>query len=144
TELARVPPLRAAGLALLLAPAGALGVTWWFPSMVGAYFGTSTLVGILVWLVFCTASVGLQLVPFAVWTSWMARRGAASPLLVAAAWVACEFLRARVWVGNPWGLIAYSQMSWLPAAQLADATGSAGPGPTPPAPNAPLPGMVAP
>lgn len=142
--LARVPPRRAAGLALLLAPAGALGVTWWFPSMVGAYFGTSTVVGFLVWLVFCTASVGLQLVPFAVWTSWMARRGAASPLLIAAAWGACEFLRARVWVGNPWGLIAYSQMAWLPAVQLADATGPYGPGMMLAAVNAVLAGMLAP
>jgi apolipoprotein N-acyltransferase len=142
--LARVPPRRAAGLGLLLAPAGALGVTWWFPSMVSAYFGTAALVGVLAWLVFCTASVGLQLVPFAVWTSWMARRGAASPLLVAAAWGACEFLRARVWVGNPWGLVAYSQMSWLPAVQLADATGPYGPGMVLVAVNAVLAGLVAP
>jgi len=142
--LARVPPRRAAGLALLLAPAGALGVTWWFPSMVSAYFGTATLVGTLAWLVFCTASVGLQLVPFAVWTSWMARRGAASPLLVAAAWGACEFLRARVWVGNPWGLIAYSQMSWPAVIQLADATGPYGPGMMLAAFNAVLAGMLAP
>ena len=142
--LARVPPRRAAGLALLLAPAGALGVTWWFPSMVSAYFGTATLVGTLAWLVFCTASVGLQLVPFAVWTSWMARRGAASPLLVSAAWAACEFLRARVWVGNPWGLIAYSQMSWLPAVQLADTTGPYGPGMVLVAVNAVLAGLLVP
>jgi apolipoprotein N-acyltransferase len=142
--LARVPPLRAAGLALLLAPAGALGVTWWFPSMVSAYFGTTALVGALAWLAFCTASVGLQLVPFAVWTSWMARRGAASPLLIAAAWGACEFLRARVWVGNPWGLMAYSQLSWLPAVQLADATGPYGPGMVLVGVNAVLAGLLAP
>jgi apolipoprotein N-acyltransferase len=95
--LARVPPRRAAALALLLAPAGALGITWWFPWTVSAYFGTGVLLGGLAWLVFCTLSVGLQLVPFAVWTSWMARRGAAAPLLIAAAWAACEFLRARIW-----------------------------------------------
>lgn len=142
--LGRVPPRRAAWLALLLAPAGALGVTWWFPAMVSAYFGSPALVGWLVWLVFCTASVGLQLVPFAVWTSWMARRGAASPLLVAAAWGACEFLRARVWVGNPWGLIAYSQMSWLPAVQIADVTGPYGPGMVVAAVNAVLAGLAAP
>ena len=142
--LARVPPRRAAGLALLLAPTGALGVTWWFPSMVSAYFGTAALAGVVAWLVFCTASVGLQLVPFAVWTSWMARRGAASPLLVAAAWGACEFVRARVWVGNPWGLIAYSQMSWLPAVQLADATGPYGPGMVLAGVNAVLAALVAP
>jgi apolipoprotein N-acyltransferase len=142
--LARVPPRRAAGLALLLAPAGALGVTWWFPSMVSAYFGTGALVGWLAWLVFCTLSVGLQLVPFAVWTSWMSRRGAASPLLVAAAWGACEFVRARVWVGNPWGLIAYSQMSWLPAVQVADVAGPYGPGMVVAGVNAVLAGLVEP
>src|SRR5262249_42952326 len=55
--LARVPPRRAAGLALLLAPAGALGVTWWFPGMVSAYFGTAAVVGWLAWLVFCPPSL---------------------------------------------------------------------------------------
>ena len=142
--LARVPPRRAAALALLLAPAGALGITWWFASMVSAYFGSGVLLGGLAWLVFCTASVGLQLVPFAVWTSWMARQGAASPLLVAAAWTACELLRARLWVGNPWGLIAYSQMSWLPAVQLADLAGPYGPGTVLAAVNAALAALVAP
>ena len=142
--LARVPPRRAAALALLLAPAGALGITWWFAAMVSAYFGSGVLLGGLAWLVFCTASVGLQLVPFAVWTSWMARRGAASPLLVAAAWTACELLRARLWVGNPWGLIAYSQMSWLPAVQLADLAGPYGPGTVLAAVNAALAALAAP
>src|SRR5262249_44671463 len=57
---------------------------------------------------------------------------------------ACEFLRARVWVGNPWGLIAYSQMSWPPVVQLADATGPYGPGMMLAAVNAVLAGMLAP
>jgi len=51
------------------------------------------------------------------------------PLLVAAAWVAAELLRGRLFtgtpffIGNPWALIGYSQMGVLPMVQIASVTG---------------------
>lgn len=52
-----------------------------------------------------------------------------TPLLVAAAWVAAELLRGRLFngtpffIGNPWALIGYSQMGVLPLVQIASVTG---------------------
>jgi apolipoprotein N-acyltransferase len=125
--LGRVGPARAAGLGLLMALAGALSVTWWFPPMVHAYFGVRPIAAWAAWLAFCTATVAGPLVPFAAWTSWLARRRAASPLIVACGWTAYELLRARLWVGNPWALLGYASMSSLPMVQIADVTGPYGP-----------------
>ena len=125
--LGRARPARAASLGLLMALAGALAVTWWFPPMVHAYFGVRPLVAWAMWLAFCTVTVAGPLVPFAVWTSWLAGRRAASPLIVACGWMAYELLRARTWVGNPWALLGYASMSSLPIVQIADVTGPYGP-----------------
>jgi apolipoprotein N-acyltransferase len=126
--VARVRPAAAAGLGFAMAIAGALGVTWWLPSMMTAYFGARPLAAWAGWLAVCTATIAPSLVCFAAWTSWLVTRGAAGPLVVAAGWGACELARARLWVGNPWALLAYSQMAWLRMMQIADATGPYGPG----------------
>ena len=44
-------------------------------------------------------------------------------LLIPAAWVALEFLRSRVLSGFGWNLLGYSQASWLPIIQIAEAAG---------------------
>ncbi len=44
-------------------------------------------------------------------------------LLAAPAWVASELGRQYVWDGFPWALLGYSQITWLPIAQLASITG---------------------
>ena len=44
-------------------------------------------------------------------------------LLAPPAWVASELGRQYVWDGFPWELLGYSQVSWLPVAQLASITG---------------------
>jgi len=126
--LARVRPLAGAGLGLLMALAGALGVTWWLPSMAMQYFGAGVLVAWGGWLALCTATVAPPLVVFGAWTSWLAARGGASPIVVAAGWCAFEFARSRMWVGNPWAIAGYSQMAWLPVVQIADVTGPYGSG----------------
>ena len=57
---------------------------------------------------------------------WPACRGASGPrrlLLAAPAWVATELGRQYVWDGFPWALLGYSQITWLPIAQLASITG---------------------
>jgi apolipoprotein N-acyltransferase len=125
--LGRVRPAPAAGLGLLMALASALSVTLWFPPMVHEYFGVRLRRGVgdvaRVRHLHRRRAVG----PFAVWTSWLAGRGAASPLAIACGWTACELLRARIWVGDPWALLGYASMGTLPVAQLADLTGPYGP-----------------
>ena len=142
--LGRVRPARAAGLGLLMALAGALAVTWWFAPMVHAYFGVRPLVAWAIWLAYCTATVAGPLVPFAVWASWLARRRAAAPLVVACGWTAYELLRARAWVGNPWALLGYASLGTLPVAQIADLAGPYGPGLLMAAVNATLAAVVTP
>ena len=39
------------------------------------------------------------------------------------AWVATELGRQYVWDGFPWALLGYSQVTWLPIAQLASIVG---------------------
>jgi apolipoprotein N-acyltransferase len=49
--------------------------------------------------------------------------GPEAVLLGAPAWVATELGRQYVWDGFPWALLGYSQITWLPIAQLASITG---------------------
>jgi apolipoprotein N-acyltransferase len=44
-------------------------------------------------------------------------------LLASPAWVASELGRQYVWDGFPWELLGYSQVTWLPIAQLASVVG---------------------
>jgi apolipoprotein N-acyltransferase len=49
--------------------------------------------------------------------------GPAAVLFGAPAWVATELGRQYVWDGFPWALLGYSQVTWLPIAQLASIVG---------------------
>ena len=49
--------------------------------------------------------------------------GPAAALTVSPVWVATELGRQYVWDGFPWALLGYSQVTWLPMAQLASITG---------------------
>ena len=61
---------------------------------------------------------------FAVAVARMSRAFGAEALLFAApAWVATELGRQYVWDGFPWALLGYSQITWLPIAQLASIAG---------------------
>jgi apolipoprotein N-acyltransferase len=61
---------------------------------------------------------------FAVAVARMSRMfGPEALLLAAPAWVATELGRQYVWDGFPWALLGYSQITWLPIAQLASITG---------------------
>jgi apolipoprotein N-acyltransferase len=44
-------------------------------------------------------------------------------LIAPAAWVATELGRQYVWDGFPWALLGYSQVTWLPIAQVASVVG---------------------
>src|SRR5262245_41145474 len=102
------------------------GVAWCLPRMLGEYLGLSTIAR---WVGLFTVSIGLTGIyfgAFASWLSWLIKRQAANPLLIAAGWGACEFARANLIIGNPWALSGYSQVALTRLMQVADATGRYG------------------
>jgi apolipoprotein N-acyltransferase len=146
------PPLRLRPLAwLALAPflvalAGAslrrtilLGWAWgvvaaflvglWFPRAVSEYYQQPPLVVAAFFVGVTSTMVAPYTIAFALAYRGLRQRGAASPLLVAAAWTAAEFGRGRLFtgtpffIGNPWALLGYSQVGWTPLMQIAAVTG---------------------
>jgi apolipoprotein N-acyltransferase len=84
--VAKLRPGSAAACGLLWGVAMACGVAWCLPGMLVKYFKISPLMG---WAGFFAVSIGLSGVyfgAFAAWLSWLTRRQAASPLLLAAGW----------------------------------------------------------
>src|SRR5712692_5154596 len=141
---ARVRPGYAAACEIFWGVAAAYGVGWWFPGTVSNYLGLSPVAS---WASFFAVGIGLAGIyfgAFAAWLSWIARRQAASPLLLAAGWGACEFARANLLIGNPWALAGYSQVALTQLMQIADATGPYGVGMLIAAVNACLAGLLAP
>ncbi|MEN8158685.1 MAG: apolipoprotein N-acyltransferase [Myxococcota bacterium] len=121
----RVTPGRAALLAGVFAVLAAGGVAYWLPDMLRDFFGVPASWALggaaAVFVVFAGSYWAL----FGAWLSWVARRGWASPLVVAAGFVACEFARANGLVPNPWALSAHSQLG-SPLVQAADLAGPYG------------------
>jgi apolipoprotein N-acyltransferase len=112
---------RAVALAALLALAGAVATVDWLPRTVATYYGRPVAVGIALFLGVTLVFVVPSLAAFAACYQRLGRLpGALLPLLAAAAWVTCEFGRARVFTGNPWVLIGYSQVGVPWVMQLAD------------------------
>jgi len=109
----------------------AWGIASALPASIAEYAHQGLLLGWL-WAIGCwTLMAAVYYMGFA----WAYRRlaarctGPALPLLVAAAWTAFEFGRGRLFtgtpffIGNPWGLIGYSQIPWSTFAQVASLTG---------------------
>lgn len=102
------------GAALLLAGIWgmlcAYGVTDWLPSSVADYYGQPLWLGVAL---FATAAFWMGAVEYVafVWVyRWVAERDRVlGPLLAAAAWTVAEFGRGRLFTGNPWGLLGYTQ-----------------------------------
>jgi len=128
--------LRGAGLAQTLF----LGWTWsalaaysvgeWMPSAIETYYLQTKLVGWLFFFGIATTMAAPYHTAFALcarslWKRWRA----ALPLLMAAAWTAAELARGRLFtgtpffIGNPWAILGYSQVGWLPVTQIADLAG---------------------
>jgi apolipoprotein N-acyltransferase len=114
------------GAALLLAwlsgLAMAYAITDFLPTAIATYYGQGALFAALLFIgsvsVMCCSSHML----FALWYRSRARpEGLLSPLLVGAAWVVAELVRADVG-GNPWGTIGYTQARVLPLVQIAEWT----------------------
>src|SRR5262249_26244206 len=122
----------------------AFGTGWPLPQMLASYVGLPRAVGWIVLLAIGVGLTGTYVAAFCAWLSFMARRRAAGPLLVGAAWGVCEFARSRLLIGNPWALAAYSQIRFLGLSQIADATGPYGVGVLVAAVNASLAASIVP
>ncbi len=102
----------------------------WFPRAVASYYGRPPAFGFVVFaFVFFSMGAPYYAV-FALAYRRLARGGRSPhPWLVASAWVAAEFLRGRlfngspVFLGNPWGVLGYSQVGIDRLMQLAAVTG---------------------
>jgi apolipoprotein N-acyltransferase len=140
----RVAPLQAAAMGGVWGVLLAAGVGWWFPGMLGDYFAVGQGPAWLGFIVVAVGLSGLYYAGFAGWLAWLAPRGAAGPLLVAAGWATAEFARARLVGGNPWVLAGYSQAGATQLLQIADVGGPYGIGMLIAAANAVLAGLAAP
>jgi apolipoprotein N-acyltransferase len=92
----RVRPVYAAGYGILWGILAAYGVGWWLPEMLADYFAVSLIVGWLGFLAVSIGLIGLYYGAFAAWLSWLVRRQAANPFVIAAGWGMCEFARANL------------------------------------------------
>jgi apolipoprotein N-acyltransferase len=126
--ISSVRPRRAAGYGLLWGVVMAHGVGWWFATLAGNYFGVSPLAGAVARFGVSVLLFGIYFSAFAAWLSWLVRRQAVNPFLVAAGWGVCEFARANLLFGNPFVLFGYSQVSHPRLMQIADITGPYGVG----------------
>jgi apolipoprotein N-acyltransferase len=128
--------LRGVGLrhALLLGWVWSVLAAWsvgeWMPGAIENYYLQTKLVGWLFFLGIATVMVAPYHTAFALCArSLWQRPGPALPLLLAAAWTAAELGRGRLFtgtpffIGNPWALLGYSQVGWLPVTQIADLAG---------------------
>lgn len=101
-------------------------VGWPFGSMLSRHLGLSPWYGWAAFFVAAPALVGVHVALFSAWLSFAARTQRATPLVVASAWAATEFLRHHFSAGIPWAFSGYSQLPWLPIAQVADLAGPYG------------------
>ena len=99
------------------------GTLYWLVETMTTFGGLQTPVAVFAALLL-VAYLSLFPAAFAVAVARLSRAfGAASLLFAAPAWVAGELGRQYVWDGFPWALLGYSQITWLPIAQLASITG---------------------
>jgi apolipoprotein N-acyltransferase len=127
-------PLLTAVRACAWRPALALGaaagfvtawtVTWWLLQAIASYFAASILVGAAATCAAYVVAVSSTFGLFALLAGPGTARvpTALRPVAVAASWVACEFIRARL-LADPWGLLGYTQYRVLPLLQMTPWTG---------------------
>lgn len=125
--VARTRPLAAAALGLAWGIGISAGTASWMPAMARDYFERPAWLGWLVLLGTGVAHAGLPCALFAGWASWIVRRGAGGPILLALGWGGYELVRGRV-CEDPWALAAYSQVGWPALLQSASLVGPYGVG----------------
>ena len=123
-----------AALGALFGVAAAWSVGDWMPRAIEHYYLQPRWVGFAFFLGIALAMASPYFAAFAFAYGRLGRAAGEGarpwqPLLAAAAWVACELARGRLfngtpfWIGNPWALAGYSQAGVLPAIQIAAWTG---------------------
>lgn len=113
---------RAVVLAWIWSLAAAWGLNAWFPRAVSTYYLQPAWVGAAFFVGVTTLTAAPAFVVFALAWRGLHSSGPVAPLLAAAAWVAAELGRTRL-LGDPWGLLGYSQVTTPVLLQVAEVTG---------------------
>ena len=114
---------RALGLGLMTGAVYFTGTLYWLVETMTTFGGLSAPLAVVAALLL-VAYLSLFPAAFGWAVARLARAwGPAAALMAPLVWVATELGRQYVWDGFPWALLGYSQISWLPIAQLASVTG---------------------
>ena len=117
------PYRRAFFLGLATGGACFAGTLYWLVETMTTFGGLAVPVAVLA-AALLVAYLALFPAVFAVLVVRFVRSfGPVGLLLAPPAWVASELGRQYVWDGFPWELLGYSQVTWLPVAQLASIAG---------------------
>jgi apolipoprotein N-acyltransferase len=118
-----LPARRALVLGLVSGAVYFSGTLYWLVETMTTFGGLSTPLATVAALLL-VAYLSLFPAVFAAVVARLARTfGPAAALLAAPVWIATELGRQYVWDGFPWALLGYSQVPWLPIAQMASITG---------------------
>jgi apolipoprotein N-acyltransferase len=122
-RLASTTP-RALLVTCLTTLAGSYVVAGWLPRAVANYWDQPPHVGAALFVGVWLVTVAPAVVVFTLCYRAAARRHGASMAIVAgAAWAGTEFLRVELGIGDPFGLLGYTQVPFSPLVQIADLTG---------------------
>ena len=114
---------RAFTLGLLTGSVYFLGTLYWLVETMTTFGGLATPVAIFAALLL-VAYLSLFPAAYALTLARLTRAiGPAAVLMSPPVWVATELGRQYVWDGFPWALLGYSQVTWLPVAQIASVVG---------------------
>jgi len=98
----------AAAVAAIWGLLAAYGITAWLPDAIANYWQQPFLLGLGLFVATSALMGSLQYGLFAAACRSLGRGRWPSPAFVAAAWVAAELGRCRLFGGNPWGLMGYT------------------------------------
>ena len=98
--------------------------TPWLARAVANYYQQPLALGLALFVGVWVVTISPFLIAFVLCFRELARRPSRwLPLLAAAAWAGAELGRARLLVGDPFGVFGYSQVAVTPLVQIADITG---------------------
>lgn len=122
--LGRVGPWKGAALGLCFSLTAGAGLASWLPGTLAAFFELGTGEALL----YALGALLLCGLPYAVFGACVAAHGRRPglPLVTAAGWGFCEWVRLAGPIPTPWALLAYTQAPWLRIVQSADLVGALG------------------